>query len=684
MFHVVVAEPTPEESEALPFYLGARPSATSQSVTLRLYRDTSVSISASLSSSPTLCVIAVPSLLGPADFCAFLGPLLGDVEHMRFLRPRTAQRARYAVLLRFKSQAAADRLFRAYNGRAFSSLQPNVTCRALYVAAVHVSGDGALLASGDSLRPVELPAVRASSPTLGSLVELPSCPVCLERLDSTASGLLTTICQHTFHCSCLSAWADDSCPVCRFCAAHPGEDEHKDGLSGDASQLLPGNGAVAEVDAAEGGLNEAGGGNACADDSGVNPSLGGGCDACGMRRDLWMCLVCGTRGCGRYAKQHALAHSVASAHDFAIELSSQRVWSYAADGYVHRLLQSRRDGKLVEAAPLYGSSVRDNVCVDAGSHDGSGASGGGIGGGATTGTGDFEAEPTMCGSDSDVSDARSRSLLDRLDGVAFEYTLLLTSQLESQRAYFEGMLQQLFSLASSNDSPTVRRAQAEAIFYSHHGSGPRDSSGASFADDSARARADAAQVASLSAALAAARADAAALRDAFASVDRERRSALHKASVSASRAEQLVVDVNFAKDVCDAAVTNARGLQAALIAERTLRAADAAAAAKNREELEEQVRDLSFALDAGVRLAAHADAVGADVVGVAAKKIHTPASLELKLQKRAAERAAASSAGVALAINGVAEAEAAAKALLADEEANARSSGGRSARSKKR
>jgi BRCA1-associated protein len=31
-----------------------------------------------------------------------------------------------------------------------------------------------------------------------------------------------------------------------------------------------------------------------------------------------------------------------------MELQSQRVWDYVGDGYVHRLIQNARDGKLVE------------------------------------------------------------------------------------------------------------------------------------------------------------------------------------------------------------------------------------------------------------------------------------------------------------------------------------------------
>ena len=42
----------------------------------------------------------------------------------------------------------------------------------------------------------------------GSMYELPTCPVCLERMDSAVTGLITVPCSHTFHCMCLSKWGD--------------------------------------------------------------------------------------------------------------------------------------------------------------------------------------------------------------------------------------------------------------------------------------------------------------------------------------------------------------------------------------------------------------------------------------------------------------------------------------------
>jgi BRCA1-associated protein len=45
-----------------------------------------------------------------------------------------------------------------------------------------------------------------SSTTTMSSNELPTCPVCLERMDVGVTGLITILCQHTFHCHCLSKW----------------------------------------------------------------------------------------------------------------------------------------------------------------------------------------------------------------------------------------------------------------------------------------------------------------------------------------------------------------------------------------------------------------------------------------------------------------------------------------------
>jgi BRCA1-associated protein len=122
---------------------------------------------------------------------------------------------------------------------------------------------------------------------------------------------------------------------------------------------------------------------------------------CSSTTNLWICLICGNIGCGRYGRAHAHAHYEHTTHLYALEIETQRVWDYAGDGYVHRLIQNKADGKLVEL-PSASMGVRD------------GDSGGGLG-------------PRLA----DTFSA------EKIEAIGIEYSYLLTSQLDSQREYYE-------------------------------------------------------------------------------------------------------------------------------------------------------------------------------------------------------------------------------------------------------
>ncbi len=78
-----------------------------------------------------------------------------------------------------------------------------------------------------------------------------------------------------------------------------------------------------------------------------------------------MCLICGHVGCGRYQTgRHAAEHSSSHNHAYSLELDSQRVWDYTNDNYVHRLVQSKKNGKLMELpSPAPSSSQAQRTCV---------------------------------------------------------------------------------------------------------------------------------------------------------------------------------------------------------------------------------------------------------------------------------------------------------------------------------
>jgi BRCA1-associated protein len=111
-----------------------------------------------------------------------------------------------------------------------------------------------------------------------------------------------------------------------------------------------------------------------------------------------------------------------------MDLTTQRIWDYASDGYVHRIVQSKSDGKLVQLPP--------NTTPN---------------------------HSALGSRDDDFDDYVPR---EKLDNIGQEYTHLLTSQLDSQRMYFEEILERAADKAS-RASQAAEKATALAESTSH-------------------------------------------------------------------------------------------------------------------------------------------------------------------------------------------------------------------------
>ncbi|ETL33545.1 hypothetical protein L916_14009 [Phytophthora nicotianae] len=362
-------------------FLAGNPQVRETTGKLRFYRaDKPYSSSSSSGGSQQLpnerstlvCVVTVPSHMSPVEILEFLASFREDIALVRILKD--PERSNCMVLMQFNSQERADQFFQVHNGKYFNSIEQE-RCKIVFVRSIefdpvvdeddpdcdaleekHADGEDTAAPMPSSPRSER----RASNaqirklfpPPPAGMTEIPTCAVCLDRLDASASGILTTLCNHSFHCDCLFRWEGSSCPVCRY--------SHGD--------------------------------------------IGSSCEVCGTAEHLWICLICGHVGCGRYSGEHAKQHYQETLHTYSLELETQRVWDYAGDGYVHRLILNKQDGKFVEfPSPNNLSGERSQT-------------------------------PPTTSAEEEEGEHR------KLEKLAVEYNFLLKSQLEEQRLYYERLL----------------------------------------------------------------------------------------------------------------------------------------------------------------------------------------------------------------------------------------------------
>lgn len=282
--------------------------------------------------SQTVCILSVPSLMCCQDLLSFTAAYHSELKHVRIVKGSSPNT--YMALLTFRTPQAVENFYRSFNGIPFNYLEPEWCCHLVFVSKIETLSE----TEGGGMAPA-------------SHTELPTCSVCLERMDESVDGILTIMCNHSFHGNCLGKWGDSSCPVCRYVQTPEPTDESM-------------------------------------------------CVECKARESLWICLICGHIGCGRYVHGHAYQHYVDTHHCYSMQLGSNRVWDYVGDNFVHRLLQNQDDGKLVQSSNCQEKSEK----------------------------------------------ASSEQL---------EYTYLLTSQLESQRLYYENVINTI-ELNSTKENSALR------------------------------------------------------------------------------------------------------------------------------------------------------------------------------------------------------------------------------------
>jgi BRCA1-associated protein len=120
---------------------------------------------------------------------------------------------------------------------------------------------------------------------------------------------------------------------------------------------------------------------------------------------------------------HARDHYDETLHAYALNTETQHVWDFAGQGYVHRLLQNKEDGKLVEV-----NDPRNTTSQERSTSPG-------------------------------LTEAQEGEVVHRkLEGFASQYYTLLKSQLEQQRIFYQGRLEEI--RREYSDTNKQRRPQS--------------------------------------------------------------------------------------------------------------------------------------------------------------------------------------------------------------------------------
>ena len=138
-----VDEPDPEDAQTeiervhVPFFAG-NPKAELVSGSLCFFRFAHPGGTIGLRPPPIrsnlICLLAVPPSLGSVELISFLGGYMHYVRHMRLVREASPPHGSL-LLLQFGTPATAETFRRAYHGKRYNSLEPDVAM-AVHVAQV--------------------------------------------------------------------------------------------------------------------------------------------------------------------------------------------------------------------------------------------------------------------------------------------------------------------------------------------------------------------------------------------------------------------------------------------------------------------------------------------------------------------------------------------------------------------
>jgi len=257
-------------------------------------------------------------------------------------------------------------------------------------------------------------------------LEIPSCPVCLHRIDPVRLGLPKPknyqLCSN--HCVTTTNLVDgrlvETCSNQRFLTPWP----------------PPGHCTACHV------IHDY-----------WNPREDGHvevfCNRCAMEETLWVCLTCGYVACGRYTNVHSVEHYQESHHRYSLELVTFRIWDYVTDEFAHRgdfLQCSSILNRQVGLTTGSHAALRRTSSMESTDEDKprlSSNTGGGGGGGGTGGTFESPELALIKSHQNFYAQSGDDTSQKKAMMIGEEYEALLQSALDEQAQHYEGEISRL-------------------------------------------------------------------------------------------------------------------------------------------------------------------------------------------------------------------------------------------------
>jgi BRCA1-associated protein len=211
------------------------------------------------------------------DFLTFIEKYTPKIDFIRFIYDKETSDNEYEFLraiIYFQDQDSTDNFYYDFNTKSFPFNKMEYIYSVFinkidfYLSDTKESNSSSIISYSDY-----------------NNIEQTCCPLCLEKVDTTSSGIHTYASLENF-----VRWTDYK-KYCRVCKKLTNKENEKC--------------------------------NKCMSDN----------------NNIWTCLICGFNGCNRYELGHAVEHFKTTLHTYSMDIHDERIWDYLGDLWVHRIIK---------------------------------------------------------------------------------------------------------------------------------------------------------------------------------------------------------------------------------------------------------------------------------------------------------------------------------------------------------